>query len=286
MFIYKSISSIKRAPGVVTPSLSLRVFSHFPSEEKNNNTDLERDKAEGKRLLRKWRKEEPQEKDAFASLLDFSETIEESMYRKKFPLKPSEFTEWFDTKKIEYNKWSQRYIAERHATLGKDLAITHYVLHRGGKIRRKGHSNYLGPDDMINLPNSYDPTWLVEEIDASGIELYYEALDNFKDLERLKIARFCNNQNFDDWCLERILAICPNIQHLDVSNCVNVTERGLEGIYRNWNLKTLVITDFNCTAAFELTVLLLEDVRPDLKVIVNRPQEEQINNNPSQEEKK
>ncbi|XP_044016575.1 distal membrane-arm assembly complex protein 2 [Aphidius gifuensis] len=269
MFICKSISSIVQSSSKC--HLKIRGYSYMPPDLNRFKKDVENDKEKAKRELKKWRKEPPKEYDPLASMLDFSESFDNQLYAKTMPTKPTEFSKWYRDQQTEYVKWSQRYIAERQATLGKDLAITHYICHRGGRIRRKGLTKFIEPKDFDQLPSTYDPLWLVEEVDASGIPLYYDALDNFKDLNRLKIVSFSGNPNFDDWCLERILAICPNIHHLDVSDCEKVTERGLEGLYRNLNLKNLIITDHKHTASFELTVLLLEDSRPDLNITVKKP---------------
>lgn len=277
MFIYKSISSIVQSTSRC--HLKTRGYSYLPPdlnkykkhEEMEQEVDRVKAKEKAKRALKKWRKEEPKVPDALSSILDFSETFDNQMYAKSLPTKPTEFGKWFRDQQVDYVKWSQRYIPERQGTLGKDLAITHYICHRGGRVRRKGHTEFIEPKDFDNLPGTYEPLWFVEEIDASGIPLYYEALDNFKDLNRLKTVSFKGNPNFDDWCIERILAICPNIHSLDVSDCEKVTERGLEGLYRNLNLKNLIITDFNHTASFELTVMLLEDSRPDINITVKKP---------------
>ncbi|XP_063980497.1 distal membrane-arm assembly complex protein 2 [Diachasmimorpha longicaudata] len=193
------------------------------------------------------------------------------VFQHKVSLKWTDWIAWWRKKQLEYLRWSQRYIAERHEILGNDLALAHFLLHRNGKIRRKGSKEYMLPDMAVDLPCKFDPTWFLEEIDASGTEVCYEGLDNFANIPRLKIAAFRNCRYFDEWCLEKFVALCPNLEILDISENEQITERGLEGLYRAWNLKKLIVTNWGHGAAFELTCLLLQEALPQLNLEIKIP---------------
>lgn len=69
---------------------------------------------------------------------------------------------------------------ERHQSLGPDLATTHFITARGGKIRFVNNEEWITFDDITEkkVPSFYVPGFFIEEIDASGMNLCYEGFDN------------------------------------------------------------------------------------------------------------
>jgi len=172
-------------------------------------------------------------------------------------------------------KYDQRFVQERHETLGCDLAAAHFLVFRGGKVKCAGKDEWIirKEDLTYDLPTVYDPTWQITDFDASGVDLYYEGIENFQKLNQCKWASFKGNKFFDDWCLDKVSAHFPNVQHLDVSECPLLTERGLEALYRNYQLKKLIITDWEKKPSFELTCAMLEDCHSGLTVEMLDPPE-------------
>lgn len=261
----------KRSTAVLFSTIHSSYSSLLPHEnkdvdEKNNNA----------RKLKKWRNEHRPAQNSLLSMFN-SESNEGGFFKVKPAFKVTNFKSWYKGKQREYLEWSQRYIEERHQTLGSQLAITHFVLHRGGKVRPKGAANYLCHDDILNLPTSFTPNWLINEIDFSDSEICYEGLDNFKNLSSLRKISFKSCKYFDDWCLEKLLFMCPTIEYLDISDCESVTARGIEGLYRSPHLKNLIVSDFVNSVEFELTCLILEDCIPGLTVkIIKTPKINEI----------
>ncbi|GIX76632.1 distal membrane-arm assembly complex protein 2 [Caerostris extrusa] len=165
-----------------------------------------------------------------------------------------------------YKKWklikeirdSQKYINERHKILGPDLATTHFITARYGKIKLKGNEEWLTIDDLKSgkIPPTYVPGFCVEEIDASNIVLCYEGFENLCHLSGLKklILRDC--PFVDDWCLNRSYIFQDTLEYLDISGCQNVSERGICTLYVLKKLKTLVIHDTPNIQNKELVCLL------------------------------
>ncbi|EFN80890.1 distal membrane-arm assembly complex protein 2 [Harpegnathos saltator] len=173
---------------------------------------------------------------------------------------------WFNYKKRKIDKESQKFIPERHEVLGANLATAHFIAHRGGKIRFKNSDFWveLNKDGTLNLPNVYDPHYIVEAVDVNGFDLHYEGLSNLCDLTKLKWLSLKNCKNIDDWGLDKISAEFPELEYLDISGCEKITERGLESLYRMFNLNKLIVTNHNKSATFELTCMMLEDCMPGL----------------------
>lgn len=182
-------------------------------------------------------------------------------------------SKWFTHKKTEYNKHVQRFIPERHEILGADLATAHFIIHRDGRVKFKGNTYWTKKDEKgsYDLPNQYDSRYILEAVDARNTDLYYEGLSNLCGLKKLKWLSLKDCKNIDDWGLDKISAEFPELEHLDISGCEKITERGLESLYRMTNLKTLIVTNHYKSVAFELTCFMLEDCMPNLTCEIYMP---------------
>ncbi|XP_011161841.1 distal membrane-arm assembly complex protein 2 [Solenopsis invicta] len=173
---------------------------------------------------------------------------------------------WYRYHKVQYNKTSQAFNPERHEILGANLATAHFLVHRGGRVRFKGNSYWTERDEKgrYQLPNTYDPSYVLEAVDINGFDLHYEGLSNLCGLMKLKWLSLKDCKNIDDWGLDKISAEFPKLEYLDISGCEKITERGLECLYRMTNLKKLIVTNHYKTVAFELACFMLEDCIPGL----------------------
>lgn len=128
------------------------------------------------------------------------------------------------------------------------------------------HKNYP-------LPNKYDPDYIVEAIDFSGVDLHYEGLFCFANLARIEWLSLKGNSLLDDWSIDKLSTMFTTLEYLDISECKLVSERGLEALYRMNTLKTLKVTNWHGSEAMEYTCLLLEDVNPNLTIEILPPPE-------------
>ena len=62
---------------------------------------------------------------------------------------------------------NQLFTPERHGILGPDLATAHFICFRRGKVKFVGYDNWWF--DHATLPREYDPLYLIEKIDATGL---------------------------------------------------------------------------------------------------------------------
>lgn len=178
---------------------------------------------------------------------------------------------WFQRQKIEYNKYTQRYTADRVKALGSDLAAAHFFVYRNGAIRFRGQDDFIKWENKreeynVNLPDTYDPNFFVEAIDASDITLYYQGLENLKNLYKLKWLRLKNNPVLNNWHLDYIGYAVPHLEYLDISNCPQVTAAGICGLQKLTQLKELVINSDN--NEIQMACFALEDVIPGLYVSI------------------
>lgn len=180
---------------------------------------------------------------------------------------------WYAHTQVVIDKQNQEFIPERHHILGADLATAHFVIHRDGKVRFQGDTYWtvLEANDSHRLPHKYDPLYIIEAVDINGFNLYYDGLSNLCGLTKLKWLSLKDCKNIDDWGLDKISAEYPNLEYLDISGCVKITERGLECLYRMMKLKTLIVTNHHKSVAFELSCFMLEECIPGLTCTIHVP---------------
>jgi hypothetical protein len=181
---------------------------------------------------------------------------------------------YFKIKAFQIHKDLQKVNVSLEKCVGHELALAYFLIYRGGRIKFKGQDNWicLNKDKkLIDLPQTYDPNYIVLEIDATDIILHYHGLEHFRYSNMIKRAIFKRSLLFDDWYVDRISSYFPLLEYLDISDCPNVTERSLEALYKCSNLKTLVITDYINSASFQLMCLMLEDCLPELRIEILAP---------------
>lgn len=181
---------------------------------------------------------------------------------------PQAFRKWMKKVKREAALFDMRYIPERHEILGSNLAAAHFLVHRGAAIRFVGSSEWIKRQgDEYNLPNKYNPDYIIEAIDVLDMKLYYEGFHNVTNLRSLRWLSLRNCVEFDDWCLDRISGeYQSSLEYLDISNCTQVSHRGIGALYRMNKLRTLKVHNIASSDMFKLTCLMLEDIHPQLNI--------------------
>lgn len=107
----------------------------------------------------------------------------------------------------------------------------------------------------------------LEAIDCEGMELYYEGLENLRRLKKLRFLSFKNLKTFDDWCMDRVSG--SQFESLEMLNLTGtkVTFRGLQALHRIPSLKRLMVDDPYRDTEWKLTLAMLQDIIPELKII-------------------
>lgn len=183
--------------------------------------------------------------------------------------------EWWAQKKKEYRLFAQKKYYERYLMLGTDLATAYFVVKYGGRVKLKGHSDWiesLKKGDISQLPTDYDPDFILEAVDLRGYPIEFDNLNNILNLHHLKWLSLRGCETINDWALDKLSTRYPTLEYFDISECINVSERGLEALYRMPNLKKLVVTNYYNSVALELTCFMLEDINPCLRCEILKPE--------------
>ncbi|VVC90120.1 unnamed protein product [Leptidea sinapis] len=176
---------------------------------------------------------------------------------------------WADIKDIQEVE-NQKYLPERVATLGVNLAAVHYFTYRQAVVRLKGKMEWISGDiTTLNLPTTYADGYQVEAVDCSKFHLKgirYEGLQNLSGLNFLKWLSLRNNKFIDVWCFDRLAGQNgKTIEFLDISGC-NLCVGSIFALSRMSALKYLVITDPGENIEIQAAISELEQERPELTI--------------------
>lgn len=232
-----------------------------------------KNKIEADKKKLQWRTPYSDRPDSFQSSFKLfapsnrnSELVE--IMQQPVDLSPSAIKKWWKQRKDGTEAHMQKFIPERHATLGEDLATAHFVVHRGGTVRFRGQKEWVKMDeeDNYNLPQHYIPNLQLEEVKCDNMNLFYEGLENIRRLRFLKHLSFENISKFDDWYLDRVSGNSfPALEVLNLRGTA-VTDRGLHCLYRLPSLKVVLVDDPEKNIMWKMMVSLLEEWNPKMSV--------------------
>lgn len=180
-----------------------------------------------------------------------------------------ELTAYKNKLQIREIKEIQKYNEEKVIQLGPDLAAAEIILRIGGRVKFVDDDIWYRrfEDGTYPIPRQYEEGFHVQGIDVSNIVLFYLALDNFSNLEHVRFINFSRSKYVDDWYIERVLELCPDIEALDISYCSNITDNGLEMLHKFENLKVVNVTNCPKIKRGEAICAQLEELNPELSVI-------------------
>lgn len=164
---------------------------------------------------------------------------------------------------------SQIFIKSRFMSLGSDLGAAHFLCYRNCRVRFVGHDHWteLEQGRLVGIPDSYQPGWFIEAIDASRSMLVYEGYQNLRNLIHLRYLDVSYTQHTDDWTVDRITTeYMDSLEYLDLSGCGGINLSGLECLWRLRKLKTLVLYDMDHLEHLGLFCLYLLELFPDLDI--------------------
>ncbi|KAJ0172170.1 hypothetical protein K1T71_012143 [Dendrolimus kikuchii] len=176
---------------------------------------------------------------------------------------------WSDMKEIQ-EIVNQKYLPERVAMLGSNLAAMHFFTYRQAYVRLKDSSEWLGGDiTKLNFPDHYEDGYFVEAVDCTNFHhngIRYEGLQNLMNLNFLKWLSLKNNKHIDVWCMDRIAGQNgKSLEYLDISGC-KLCVGSIFAIARMSALKYLIITDPGDDMNVQTALSMLEQERPNLLI--------------------
>lgn len=242
----------------------------------SNKKEISKERSDDKKEVSseyQWRASREREQEWYSKLKLFSSDSNNTdvikFLQSDIDLRPSTIKNWYLRKQEDTERYLQSYIPERNQILGDNLAASHFIVYRGGKVKFHGKEKWIVHDENIdlNLPDRYVPTYIVQAIDCSGVNIFYEGLANFSGLHKLEWFSLNGCKQVDDWCLDRISNIFrDSIKYLDIRNCDKITYRGIGALHRCTKLEKLLLDSFTKTKELEMTCLMLQELSPKLDI--------------------
>ncbi|KAL4716206.1 hypothetical protein ACJJTC_004700 [Scirpophaga incertulas] len=174
------------------------------------------------------------------------------------------WSEMKDLQEIE----NQKYLPERVAALGFNLAAVQFFVYRSCSVRLKDSQDWIKGDiTTLKLPTTFVEGYLVEAIDCSTFYrggIRYEGLENIGNLPFLKWLSLRNGKHIDIWCVNRVASLAgETLEYLDLSGC-NLCSNCVFALARMHKLRILVITDPGDNLEMQTALSLLEEENPQL----------------------
>lgn len=189
--------------------------------------------------------------------------------QKNYDTSPGSIRRWFWRRRQQQMVKMQSTLSEEWAILGPELAAAHFITSVNGGVLFTGQKKWLRKekDQEPLLPKTPVSGACIEAIDLSGVEILYEGLRHFERLNKVQWLSLRNCPHVDDWFLDKVSSIFRHtLIFLDISNCENVTERGLSVLHRLKCLKSLKISGLKKVKHGPLVCMLLEEAMPQCSI--------------------
>ncbi|CAK1545531.1 unnamed protein product [Leptosia nina] len=177
---------------------------------------------------------------------------------------------WWKDMKVIQEEVNQKFLPERVAALGSNLAALHFFTYRQCSVRLRGSKVWISGDiTSLDLPDHFVDGYFIEAVDCSKFHhngIRYEGIQNLSGLNFLKWLSLKNNKYVDVWCLDRLAGQNGNsLEFLDISGC-NICEGSILALARMTSLKYLVISEPGDNLELQSAISLLEEERPELLI--------------------
>nr|XP_033330065.1 distal membrane-arm assembly complex protein 2 [Megalopta genalis] len=193
------------------------------------------------------------------------------------------FSDFWAHMKKEYIKYTGKKLYNDNLMLGAEIACALFILRNKGRVKIYNNDEWIEKTERYKkpdlIPDFHDPDFILEAIDLKGYPILYENIENICNLLQLRWLNLGGCSTIDDWTVDKISAEFPAVEHLDISDCINVSPKGLQALYKMPNLKKLIVTDFQNSTELELTCLMLEDINPYLKCEIIKVEMELLEDN-------
>ncbi|ELV12203.1 ATP synthase subunit s-like protein [Tupaia chinensis] len=148
---------------------------------------------------------------------------------------------------------------------GPDIAGAFFVLKQGGAVKFQD-KEWIRPNRKGHFSREFFKFQEVpvEAIDASGCAINYQGLDNLCDALRAApdpVAAVLPP------CGRLVYRLAGSLQELSLAGCPRVSERGLACLHHLQNLRRLDISDLPAVSNPGLTLILVEEMLPNCKVL-------------------
>lgn len=189
-------------------------------------------------------------------------------YQYKYDMTFPNLLNKFQMRRLQKIKSQQMIPSEVIDEVGVELSVAHLVLRLGGAIRLSGADQWIGHIKECRhlLPTTRIRDFHIEAIDLTGTLITYEGLEYLPSLHSLRELRLNTTAFLDDHCLRRISRMRKKLELLDISNCPQISGKGLSTLWNLQSLKMLNVAQNPLLEDKELVCILLQEKIPLLQI--------------------
>lgn len=143
------------------------------------------------------------------------------------------FWQWLN---IIFNKVDE----DRRKLFGPDRACAEWLLRNGAAVK------FVGSAEMLKDYNKLPPEgaiFYVQEIDATDASISHYGFPHFVGCKFIEKIIFDKCLYLQDEALQGLTPLKDTLRHLQITSCLNITSKGLEGLFTLEKLKVLLLGD-------------------------------------------
>jgi len=131
---------------------------------------------------------------------------------------------------------------ERIKAVGPNRSCAEWLLRCGATVRWKGQDTFL--TDFNRLPGGDFHSNVIEDVEAVEAGIMQNGYDHFDGCKHIRRVRFHHLPYFDDETLQLLIdKLKSSLEHLELTSCGDISDRGLTSITQLELLKTLILQD-------------------------------------------
>ncbi|KAF7989407.1 hypothetical protein HCN44_008081 [Aphidius gifuensis] len=161
-----------------------------------------------------------------------------------------------------FNSVSKKRIKE----VGPDIACAEWLLRNGASVKWKNSTNYS--NDYNSLVANVDMTKKIQGVDATDSGISHDGFPHFENCKFIEDMKLVNCVYIGDNALDHLDLLESSLKNLEISNCGNVTDKGLGSLKKLSNLKILKLSKLQAIQDLKMAQNNLTKSLPNCQIII------------------
>ncbi|KAK0088697.1 hypothetical protein PV325_010965 [Microctonus aethiopoides] len=143
-----------------------------------------------------------------------------------------------------FNRVSESRIKE----VGADIACAEWLIRNGAAVKWGNLNNYLNNYDTLaaiieNQKTNENSKLFIHGVDATDSAISYEGFQHFDGCKYINHVKLVNCVYIGNEAISKLNYLRNSLKNLEISNCTNVTESGLNHLKQLTNLEKLKLAN-------------------------------------------
>ncbi|CAH1365292.1 ATP synthase subunit s, mitochondrial [Tenebrio molitor] len=160
---------------------------------------------------------------------------------------------------IVFNKVDE----DRRREVGPDRSCAEWLLRNGAYVKWNNSPEFL--TDYNKLPEE-DVRLHIVEVDATESSIMHYGFAHFVGCDYIRKITFHKCYYLEDEALKRLSPLQNSLLYLQITECLNITEKGLQHLNSLSNLKEVILADLPYIKDTQKIVSKLQDGLPKCNI--------------------